>query len=142
ASLTFFGSIVLTVKAYMHMSSSDRSCFLVKTGREGFSNHLFQRAILSPLEFVRAKKTMFPVISRMGMDILSVQATSVASKSAFSTNFEKELLDAEVQENEAIPLSDEEIALGAASSEGFMFGPGSRGEEVVDYGYDVYHDDY
>nr|GEX52896.1 squalene synthase [Tanacetum cinerariifolium] len=48
---------------------------------------------------------------------------------------------------EAIPLSDEEIALDAASSEGFMFGPGSGGEEAeveaeANYGYNVYHDDY
>ncbi|GJY69501.1 zinc finger BED domain-containing protein RICESLEEPER 2 [Tanacetum coccineum] len=104
---------------------------------------------------------MFPVLSRMAMDILSVQATSVASVSAFSTSgrvlsirrtrltpaslemcmclkdhldaqghkqdkstletpvdFEDEILDAEMQENEAIPLSDEKIALDAASSEG------------------------
>nr|GFD56741.1 hypothetical protein [Tanacetum cinerariifolium] len=39
-------------------------------------------------------------------------------------------------------LSDEEIALDAASSEGSMFGPSLRGEEAVDYGYDIYHDDY
>nr|GEV03684.1 hypothetical protein [Tanacetum cinerariifolium] len=60
-------------------------------------------------------------------------------------DFEKEILDAEVQANEAIPLSDEEIALNAASSEGFMFGSSSGGEEAkaeVNYGYDVYHDDY
>ncbi|GJV65700.1 RNA-directed DNA polymerase, eukaryota [Tanacetum coccineum] len=36
------------------------------------------------------------------------------------------------QANEAIPLSDEEIALDAASSEGFMSGPGSGGEEDED----------
>nr|GEV19532.1 hypothetical protein [Tanacetum cinerariifolium] len=50
-----------------------------------------------------------------------------------------------VQANEAIPLSDEDIALDAASSEGSIFGPGSRGEEAeaeANYGYDVYHDDY
>nr|GEX94632.1 putative AC transposase [Tanacetum cinerariifolium] len=122
------------------------------------------------------------------MDILSVQATSVASKSAFSTSgrvlsirrtrltsaslemctclkdhldaqerkqdkfthetpvdFEEEILDAKVQANEAIPLSDEEIALDAASSEGFMSGPGSGGEEAeaeAKYGYNVYHGDY
>ncbi|GKA76925.1 zinc finger BED domain-containing protein RICESLEEPER 2-like protein [Tanacetum coccineum] len=106
------------------------------------------------LGFWKAKETIFPVLSRMAMDILSVQATSVASESAFSTSgrvlsiqktrltptslemcmclkdhldaqerkqdkstletlvdFEVEILDAEVQENEAIPLSDEEIAL-------------------------------
>ncbi|GJU65128.1 zinc finger BED domain-containing protein RICESLEEPER 2 [Tanacetum coccineum] len=131
---------------------------------------------------------MFPVLSRMAMDILSVQATSVASESAFSTSgrvlsirrtrltpaslemcmclkdhldaqerkqdkstletpidFEEEILDAEVQANEVIPLSDEEIALDAASSEGSMSEPGSRGEEVeaeANYGYGVYHDDY
>ncbi|GJV56709.1 zinc finger BED domain-containing protein RICESLEEPER 2 [Tanacetum coccineum] len=130
---------------------------------------------------------MFLVLSRMAMDILSVQATSVASESAFSTSgrvlsfrrtrltpeslemcmclkdhldaqerkqdkstletpvdFEEEILDAEVQENEAIPLSDKEIALDAASREGSMSGPGSGGEEAADYGhgYDVYQDDY
>ncbi|GKE50833.1 zinc finger BED domain-containing protein RICESLEEPER 2 [Tanacetum coccineum] len=128
---------------------------------------------------------MFSVLSRMAIDILSVQATSVASESAFSTSgmvlsirrtrltpaslemcmclkdhldaqerkqdksiletpvdFEEEILDAEVQENEAIPLSDEEIALDVASSEGSMSGAGSEGEEAADYGYDVYHNDY
>nr|GEW60181.1 zinc finger BED domain-containing protein RICESLEEPER 3 [Tanacetum cinerariifolium] len=116
----------------------------------------------------KAKETMFLVLSRMAMDILSVQATLVASESAFSTServlsirrtrltlvslemcmclkdhldaqerkqdkftletpvdFEKEILDAERQANEAIPLSDEEIALDAASSENSMSGPGS-----------------
>nr|GEV14439.1 hypothetical protein [Tanacetum cinerariifolium] len=60
-------------------------------------------------------------------------------------DFEEEILDVEVQANEAIPLSDEEIALDAASSEGSMSGPGSRGEEAeskVNYGYNVYHYDY
>nr|GFC58556.1 hypothetical protein [Tanacetum cinerariifolium] len=54
-------------------------------------------------------------------------------------------LDVEVQANEAIPLSDEEIALDAASSECSMSRPDSRGEEAeadANYGYDVYHDDY
>nr|GEV20244.1 zinc finger BED domain-containing protein RICESLEEPER 2-like [Tanacetum cinerariifolium] len=114
--------------------------------------------------FWKAKETMFPVLSRMAMDVLSVQATSVASESAFSTSgrvlsirrtrltptsiemyFEEEILDAEVQANEAISLSDEEIALDAASSEGSMSGPGSGGEEAeaeANYGYDVYSDDY
>nr|GEZ19509.1 transposase (putative), gypsy type [Tanacetum cinerariifolium] len=125
---------------------------------------------------------MFPVLSHMAMNILSVQATSVASEFVFSTSgrvlsirrtrltpaslemcmclkdhldaqerkqdkstletlvdFEEEILDAEVQANEAIPLSDEEIALDAASSEGYMFGPGSGGEEAeaeANCGYD------
>nr|GEW79646.1 zinc finger BED domain-containing protein RICESLEEPER 3 [Tanacetum cinerariifolium] len=140
------------------------------------------------LGFWKAKETMFPVLSCMAMDILSVQATSVASESTFSisgrvlsirrtrftpaslemcrclkdhldaqerkqdkytletpVDFEEEILDAQVQANEAIPLSDEEIALDAASSECSMSGPGSRGEEAeaeANYGYDVYHDDY
>ncbi|GKC14030.1 zinc finger BED domain-containing protein RICESLEEPER 2-like protein [Tanacetum coccineum] len=140
------------------------------------------------LGFWKAKEIMFPVLSRIAMDLLSVQATLVASESAFSTSgrvlsiqrtrltpaslemclclkdhldtqerkqdkstletpvdFEEEILDAEVQANEAIPLSDEEIALNAASSEGSMSRPGSGGEEAeaeANYGYDVYHDDY
>nr|GEW48718.1 zinc finger BED domain-containing protein RICESLEEPER 2-like [Tanacetum cinerariifolium] len=125
------------------------------------------------LGFWNAKEIMFPVLSRMSMDILSVQAASVASESAFSTSrrvlsirrtrltpasletcmcskdhldaqerkqdkstletpvdFEEEILDVEEQANEAIPLSDEEIALDAASSEGSMSGPGSGGEKT------------
>nr|GEY70797.1 zinc finger BED domain-containing protein RICESLEEPER 2-like [Tanacetum cinerariifolium] len=57
-------------------------------------------------------------------------------------DFEEEILDAEVQENEAIPLLDEETALDATSIEGSMSGPGSGEKEAADYGYDVYHDDY
>ncbi|GJU11629.1 F-box associated domain containing protein [Tanacetum coccineum] len=111
---------------------------------------------------------MFPVLSRMAMDIISVQASSVASESAFSTSgrvlsirrtrltpaslemcmclkdhldakerkqdkcpletpldFEESVFDDEVQQNEAIPLSDEEIALDA-SSEGTMSPGGPR----------------
>ncbi|GKF07851.1 zinc finger BED domain-containing protein RICESLEEPER 2 [Tanacetum coccineum] len=114
----------------------------------------------------------------MAMDIISVQATSVASESTFSTNgmvllirrtrltlaslemciclkdhldaqehkqhkssavdFEEEILDAEVQQNEAISLSEEEIALDV--SEDTMSGSGLGGEEVdydmTNYGYD------
>ncbi|GJV72432.1 hypothetical protein Tco_1492427 [Tanacetum coccineum] len=111
---------------------------------------------------------MYPVLSRMAMDIISVQASSVASESAFSTSgrvlsirrtrltpaslemcmclkdhldakerkqdkspleipldFEEDVLDDEVQRNEAIPLSDEEIALDA-SSEGTLSPGGPR----------------
>nr|GEU75850.1 zinc finger BED domain-containing protein RICESLEEPER 2 [Tanacetum cinerariifolium] len=57
-------------------------------------------------------------------------------------NFEEEILDAEVQQNEAIPLSEEEITLDVASSEGTMSGSGSGGEEIdydiTNYGYDDY----
>nr|GEW47060.1 zinc finger, BED-type, phospholipase-like, homeodomain-like protein [Tanacetum cinerariifolium] len=118
----------------------------------------------------------------------SVQATSVASESAFLTSekvlsirrtrltpaslemcmclkdhldaqehkqdkstletlvdFKKDILNADVQANEAISLSDEEITLDVASSEGSMSGPGSGGdaaEAKANYGYNVYHDDY
>ncbi|GJR46347.1 transposase, Ptta/En/Spm [Tanacetum coccineum] len=55
-------------------------------------------------------------------------------------DFEEEILDAKVQQNEAIPLSEEEIALDVASSEGTMSSSG--GEEVdydmTNYGYDDY----
>ncbi|GJZ89855.1 zinc finger BED domain-containing protein RICESLEEPER 2-like protein [Tanacetum coccineum] len=135
------------------------------------------------LDFWKAKETMYPVLSRMAMDTISVQATSVAPESGFSTSgrvllirrtrltpislemymclkdhldaqeriqhksglanpidFEEEILDAEVQQNEAILLSEEEIALDVASSEGTMSGSGSGGEEVdydmTNYGYD------
>nr|GEW14145.1 RNA-directed DNA polymerase, eukaryota, reverse transcriptase zinc-binding domain protein [Tanacetum cinerariifolium] len=44
-------------------------------------------------------------------------------------DFEEEILNADVQQNEAILLSDEEIALDAASCEGTMSGSGSGGEE-------------
>nr|GEV83314.1 hypothetical protein [Tanacetum cinerariifolium] len=53
---------------------------------------------------------------------------------------EEEILDADVQQNEAILLSEEEIALDVASSEGTMSDSGSGGEEVdydmTNYGYD------
>nr|GEZ42932.1 zinc finger BED domain-containing protein RICESLEEPER 3 [Tanacetum cinerariifolium] len=114
---------------------------------------------------------MFPVLSRMAMDLISVQASSVAFKSAFSTSegvlsirrtrltptslemcmclkdhldvkerkqdkcplekpldFEEDVFDYEVQRNEVIPLSDEEIALDA-SNEGTL----SPGGPQYDY---------
>nr|GEV95424.1 hypothetical protein [Tanacetum cinerariifolium] len=49
-------------------------------------------------------------------------------------DFEDEVLDAEVQENEATPLSDEEIALDAASEGTMAF---SSGEEEPDFDYDL-----
>ncbi|GJS33990.1 zinc finger BED domain-containing protein RICESLEEPER 2 [Tanacetum coccineum] len=120
---------------------------------------------------------MFPVLSRIAMDLISVQATSVASESAFSTSgrvlsirrtkltpsslqmcmclkdhldaqerkqytsalekaldFKDEILDAEVQENEATPLSDGEIALDAAS-QGTM--ASVSGGEDQDFDFDL-----
>nr|GEV32928.1 zinc finger BED domain-containing protein RICESLEEPER 2-like [Tanacetum cinerariifolium] len=49
-------------------------------------------------------------------------------------DFEEEILDAEMQENKAISLSDKEIALDVASSECSMSGPGSGGEEAYQVG--------
>nr|GEW80679.1 zinc finger BED domain-containing protein RICESLEEPER 2-like [Tanacetum cinerariifolium] len=102
------------------------------------------------LGFWNAKESMFPVLSRMTMDLISVQATSVASESAFSTSgmerkqhtytlenaldIEDEIFDAEVQENEATPLSVDDIALDAAS-QGTM-ASGSGGEEQ-NFDYDL-----
>ncbi|GJW66422.1 zinc finger BED domain-containing protein RICESLEEPER 2-like protein [Tanacetum coccineum] len=129
------------------------------------------------LGFWKSKESMFPVLSRMAIDVLSVQATSVAFESAFSTSgrvlsirrtkltpsslemcmclkdhldtqerkqdtstlenaldFEDEVLDAEVQENEATPLSDEEIALDVASQG--TVASGSGGEEP-EFDYDL-----
>nr|GFA33213.1 cytochrome P450 [Tanacetum cinerariifolium] len=56
-----------------------------------------------------------------------------------AVDFEEEILDAEGQQNEAIPLSEEEITLDVASSEGTMSGSGSGGEEV-DYDMTNYGD--
>nr|GEW92417.1 zinc finger BED domain-containing protein RICESLEEPER 2-like [Tanacetum cinerariifolium] len=56
-------------------------------------------------------------------------------------DFEEEILDAKVQQIEAIPLSDEEIALDAATCKGTMFGLSLGGEEV-DYDMTNYGDDY
>nr|GEW81945.1 zinc finger BED domain-containing protein RICESLEEPER 2-like [Tanacetum cinerariifolium] len=133
----------------------------------------------------KANESMFLVLSRIAMDIISVQATLVASKSVFSTSgrvlsiqttrltaeslemcmclkdhldakegkqhqfglenpidIEEEILDADVQQNKAIPLSEEEIELDVASSKGTMSGSGLKGEEVdndmTNYGYDDY----
>nr|GEW14197.1 zinc finger BED domain-containing protein RICESLEEPER 2 [Tanacetum cinerariifolium] len=149
-------------------------------------NHLENNefATFDLVGFWKAKESIFPVLSRMAMDIISVQATSVAYESAFSTSgrvlsirktrltpaslemcmclkdhldaqerkqhksslenaldFEEEILDAEVQQNEAISLSEEKITLYVASSEGTMSGSGSGGEEV-DYDMTNYGDDY
>nr|GFC89342.1 hypothetical protein [Tanacetum cinerariifolium] len=96
------------------------------------------------LDFWKSNETMFSVLSCMTMDIvnhLDAQERK-QDKSTIETpvDFKEEILDAGVQANKAIPLSDEEIALDAASSECFMSGPGSGGEEAeaeANYGYDV-----
>ncbi|GKE41397.1 zinc finger BED domain-containing protein RICESLEEPER 2 [Tanacetum coccineum] len=92
-----------------------------------FVTHLHPKefATFDVLGFWKEKETMFPFLSRMAMDIISVQASSVASEFAFSTNFEEDVFNDEVQQNEAIPLSDDEIALDA-SSEGTLSPGGPR----------------
>nr|GEU71835.1 RNA-directed DNA polymerase, eukaryota, nucleotide-binding alpha-beta plait domain protein [Tanacetum cinerariifolium] len=98
---------------------------------------------------------MFPVLSRMAMDLISVQASSIEmcmclkdhldakerkqDKCPLETplDFEEDVFDDEVQRNEAIPLSDEEIALDAnASSEGTLSprGPRDLWKVCNDYG--------
>ncbi|GJV59143.1 zinc finger BED domain-containing protein RICESLEEPER 2, partial [Tanacetum coccineum] len=146
---------------------------------EDFIQHLKPNefAGFDVLGFWKAKETLFPVLSRMTMDIISVQPTSLASEFAFSTSgkvlsirrtrltpaslemcmclkdhldateriqhtsnlenaldFEEEILDAEVQENEAIALSDEEIAQDGASHSTRSNESGSGGEE---FDYDL-----
>nr|GEU85126.1 reverse transcriptase domain-containing protein [Tanacetum cinerariifolium] len=48
--------------------------------------HPKEFATFDVLGFWKEKKTMFPVLSRMAMDLISVQASSVASEFAFSTS--------------------------------------------------------
>nr|GEV36650.1 hypothetical protein [Tanacetum cinerariifolium] len=127
------------------------------------------------LGFWKENETMFPVLSSVAMDLISVQASSVASESAFSTSgrvlsilrtrltlasldmcmclkdyldakkrkqdkcpleipldFEECVLDDEVQRNEAIPVSGEEIALDA-SSEGTLSPEGPRLLSIIWY---------
>ncbi|GKB44885.1 zinc finger BED domain-containing protein RICESLEEPER 2 [Tanacetum coccineum] len=130
--------------------------------------HPKEFATFDVLGFWKEKEIMYPVLSRMAMDIISVQASSVAFEFTFSTSgrmlsirrtrltpaslemcmclkdhldakerkqdkspleipldFEEDVLDDEVQRNEVIPLSDEEIALDA-SSEGTLSLGGPR----------------
>nr|GEW35250.1 transposase [Tanacetum cinerariifolium] len=130
--------------------------------------HPKEFATFDVLGFLKENETMFLVLSRMAMDLISVQASLVSSESAFSTSgrvlsirrtrltpaslemcmclknhldakerkqdkcpleipldFEEDVFDDEVQRNEAIPLSDEEIALDA-SSEGTLSPGGPR----------------
>nr|GEY85517.1 zinc finger BED domain-containing protein RICESLEEPER 3 [Tanacetum cinerariifolium] len=119
-------------------------------------------ATFDVLDFRKEKETMFPVLSHMAIDLINVQASSIASESALSTSgrvlsirrtrltpaslemcmclkdhldakarkqdkcpleipldFEEDVFNDEVPRNEAIPLSDEEIALDA-SNEGTL----------------------
>ncbi|GJY30178.1 zinc finger BED domain-containing protein RICESLEEPER 2-like protein [Tanacetum coccineum] len=91
---------------------------------EDFITHLQTNdfAGFDVLGFWKSKESMFPVLSCMAMDVLS------------ALDFEEEILTIEVQDNEATPLSDEEITLDAAS-QGTM-ASGSGGEEP-DFDYDL-----
>nr|GEW63065.1 zinc finger BED domain-containing protein RICESLEEPER 2-like [Tanacetum cinerariifolium] len=116
--------------------TTDLECFndgFATMAKERFYSSLEGYDILG---FWRAKESTFPILSQMDRDVLSVQATSVAFESSFSTSggvlsirrtkltptsldtyFEAEILEEEVLEQEAIELSNEEIALDEAASE-------------------------
>ncbi|GKA71392.1 zinc finger BED domain-containing protein RICESLEEPER 2 [Tanacetum coccineum] len=118
-----------------------------------FVSHLHPKdfATFDVLGFWKAKENQFPVLSRMAMDILSVQASSVASESAFSTSdaqerkqdtsplelpldVEEGVFNVEVQQNEATQLTDQEIALDASSeAEDDQTGDGHDGS--MSHGY-------
>nr|GEY89461.1 zinc finger BED domain-containing protein RICESLEEPER 2 [Tanacetum cinerariifolium] len=51
-----------------------------------FDHEQTTRVFQNTMKTRYTNKTMFPVLSRMAMDIISVQASSVASESAFSTS--------------------------------------------------------
>ncbi|GKA70896.1 zinc finger BED domain-containing protein RICESLEEPER 2 [Tanacetum coccineum] len=97
--------------------------FVSGTSAQGF-------AFLMYLGFWKSKEKSVSCSSRYGLDILSVQASSVASESAFSTvvDVEEGVFNDEVQQNEATQLTDQEIALDA-SSDGSL----SSGERRRDY---------
>nr|GEV58285.1 hypothetical protein [Tanacetum cinerariifolium] len=117
-------------------------------------NHV-NRTTLKPMDILRVKATSVASESAFSTSrrVLSIRRTRLTpaslemcmclkdhlnaqerkqDKSTLETpvDFEEMILDAEVQANEAIPLSYEEIALDTASSECSMSRPGSRGEEA------------
>ncbi|GJV17124.1 zinc finger BED domain-containing protein RICESLEEPER 2 [Tanacetum coccineum] len=77
------------------------------------------------LGFWKSKENQFPVLSRMAMDILSVQASSDhldaqerkqnTSPLELPLDVEEGVFNDEVQQNEATQLTDQEIALDASS---------------------------
>ncbi|GJV43701.1 zinc finger BED domain-containing protein RICESLEEPER 2-like protein [Tanacetum coccineum] len=90
------------------------------------------------LGFWKAKETLFPVLSRMAMDIISVQPTSLAFESAFSTSGKvlsiRRTRLTPTSLKMSIALSDEEIAQDAASHSTRSNESGSGGEE---FDYDL-----
>nr|GEY03796.1 zinc finger BED domain-containing protein DAYSLEEPER [Tanacetum cinerariifolium] len=181
--------VILVERTYKQKARSDHllSSEYERYVHSDFFTHLENNkfATFDLLGFWKAKESIFPVLSHMAMAIISVQATLVASESAYSTServlliqrtrltlaslemcmclkdhldaqerkqdksnpenpidFGEEILNADVQQNKAIPLTNEEISLHAASSEGTMCGSGSGGEKV-DYDMTTnYGDDY
>nr|GEZ60427.1 zinc finger BED domain-containing protein RICESLEEPER 2-like [Tanacetum cinerariifolium] len=118
-----------------------------------FISHLLtdEFATFDVLGFWKSKASQFPVLSGMARDILSVQATLVASEFAVSTSgrvlsiqrtrltpaslemyFEETILDEEVLANETLPLSDEEITLDEAAFEARSNGSGDEIEITSD----------
>nr|GEU87193.1 zinc finger BED domain-containing protein RICESLEEPER 2-like [Tanacetum cinerariifolium] len=132
-------------------------------------------------EFER-HETMFLVLSRMAMDLISVQASSVAFESVFlksgrvlsirrtrltptslemcmclndhldakerkqdkcpleiPLDFEEDVFDDEVQRNEAIPLSDEKIALHAISEGTLSLGGPRKNKKAEKLSYPRYN---
>ncbi|GKB85842.1 hypothetical protein Tco_0958114 [Tanacetum coccineum] len=79
------------------------------------------------LGYWKAKESMFLIISRMADATDRKQHTSNLEN---CLDFEEEILEEEVQDNEAIALSDEEIALDEAASDARSNGSCSGGEDV------------
>nr|GEU97509.1 zinc finger BED domain-containing protein RICESLEEPER 2-like [Tanacetum cinerariifolium] len=68
------------------------------------------------LAWWKGRESLFPVLAAMARDLLSVQASTVASLEDGLGNKEQ-LHDVEVETGNTISLSDEEIALDEAASE-------------------------
>nr|GEV82193.1 zinc finger, BED-type, phospholipase-like, homeodomain-like protein [Tanacetum cinerariifolium] len=112
--------------------------------REQFTGLVIQRGL--PFNHFDHEKTtrvfqntMQPIYNHVSRSTLKRHLDTQERKQHTSTlenalDFEYEVLDADVQENEVTPLSDEEIALDV-SSQGTM-ASGSRGEEP-DFDYDL-----
>ncbi|GKD37676.1 hypothetical protein Tco_1257883 [Tanacetum coccineum] len=143
---------LLNVRQHEKSSMYSLLAFILKDSNSTLKNHLthphceaLKRVVESGQSSMSRDGSIFvynpDVLREQFADHLDAQERK-QDRSTLETpiDFEEEVLDAEVQANEAILLSDEEIALDAASSEGSMFGPGSGGEEAEvepNYGYDI-----
>nr|GEW81380.1 zinc finger BED domain-containing protein RICESLEEPER 2-like [Tanacetum cinerariifolium] len=100
---------------------------------EDFSDPHSGSALAKTLRNVFVNFNLENKIMSITLDNASNNTSAIERKQDKSTletriYFKEEILDAEVQENEA--MSDEEVALDAASSECSMSGPGSGGEKA------------